>query len=89
MANLQVKQYSGKLNAGASGTIPWKNYKQIVGFWVAPAEVPEPEIFLGKLSFEITKVLSIMDQANHYRTEVTIKNWSTVDGVFVLYCYYL
>lgn len=89
MASLQVKEFSGTLNAGASTKIPWKNYKQIVSFWVRPKELPEPGILIGELSFEITKVLSMMDKPNHFRTEVTIKNHSNVDGVYVLYCYFL
>jgi hypothetical protein len=90
MATVQVQEWSGNLNAGASTTIPWKNYKQVVGFWARPKELPGPDpVLVNKLSFEITKVLSMMDKPNHFRTEVTIKNSSTVDGTFVMYCYFL
>lgn len=91
MASVQVQElFSGKLSAGASTTIPWKNpHKHVVGFWVAPPALPDDGIFFGKLSFEITKVLSMMDQFNHFRIEVTIKNSSSVEGFYKLYTYYL
>ena len=91
MASVQMKElFSGKLSAGASTTIPWKNPpKHVVNFWVAPPELPDEGIFLGKLPFQITKVLSMMDQPNHFRIEVTIKNSGTVEGPYKLYGYYL
>ena len=91
MASVQPKLlFSGKLNPESSAMVPWKNPpKHVVSFWIRPPELVEPFIFTGKKSLEITKVVSMMDQANHYRIEVTIKNHSTVEADYSLYGYYL
>jgi hypothetical protein len=67
MASVQVVDLpSGKIGAGSQAKVTWNNPpKHMVGFWVAPAELAEPFILTGKLSFEITNVLSIMDKPNH------------------------
>ena len=92
MASIQVQELPtpGVLGAGLSQTIVWKNPpKRVVGFWASPSELGEPFIFPGKMTLQVTKVESIMDQANHFRLEVTVKNSSAVEVYYALYMYYL
>jgi hypothetical protein len=92
MASLKIQQiHSGSLDGGKSGTSTWKNppVKNVVGFWVAPKELTGDEFLPGQVSFEITKVSSIMDGPNHFRVDVTVKNTGAIGWGYLLYMSYL
>ena len=93
MASVQQQLiFTGEIKAGAETNPPitWNNPpKHVVGLWVAPKKLEPEDLFFGKLSFQITKVESVMDQHNHFRMLVTIRNTGSYNGTCELYEYFL
>ena len=82
--------FKGTLNAGETRTLTWNNPAEfVVGVSAAPKKLDDDELFFAQMSFQVVKVESIMDQRNHFRLVVTVKNTGNQGGMCVVNYYFL